>query len=233
MAKDKEEKQEAAPAEEPKKSGGLGTGAIIGIIGGFVVLLAVLVAVFFLFIMPKLSGDKKGKGKDSTQVEKGHGDEHGGDEHGSGEDDELAYKSTSIRVGKIITLKELILNANGSLKNFIVVDVGIEIPKTKHEMEEEDKKLAEILEKGKAEGGGDHGGGGGGGGGPKIDEMLGEGVEVVVKDKILNILASRTKEELQLLPVRDSVRKQIQVEIQPFFRKIKVRNVYFSRFIIQ
>jgi flagellar basal body-associated protein FliL len=232
MAKDKEEKHESASgAEEPKKSGGLGTGAIIGIIGGFVVLLAVLVAVFFLFIMPKLSGDAKGKGKDSTHTEKDHGGDSGHD-GASTEDDELTYKSVNIRVGKIITLKEFILNANGSLKNFVVADVGIEIPKTKHEMEEEDKKLEQILEKGKAEGGDGHGGGGGGEG-TKIDDMLGEGVELVVRDKILGILAARSKEDLQQVAVRDSLRKQIQVEIQPYFRKIKVRNVYFSRFIIQ
>ncbi len=66
-------------------------------------------------------------------------------------------------------------------------------------------------------------------------EMLAdlERKEVQVRDALITILSSKSLGELDRIVERDSLRVEIGQKISPFVRDGVLRNVYFSKFIIQ
>jgi len=56
---------------------------------------------------------------------------------------------------------------------------------------------------------------------------------VPVHDRTISILSSYTVEELMRGSLRDSLRIKLKKDFQPYFGEIKLRNVYFPKYIIQ
>ncbi len=57
--------------------------------------------------------------------------------------------------------------------------------------------------------------------------------EVQVRDALITILSSKTLGEIDRVNERDSLRVEISHKISPFVKDGTLRNVYFSKFIIQ
>lgn len=57
--------------------------------------------------------------------------------------------------------------------------------------------------------------------------------EVVVNDILINLLSSKTLEELSDVAKRKELRREIAKKVDEILTLGKVQNVYFSKFIIQ
>ncbi|MFN8367162.1 MAG: flagellar basal body-associated FliL family protein [Candidatus Kapaibacterium sp.] len=63
-----------------------------------------------------------------------------------------------------------------------------------------------------------------------------EKLMVPIQDKVIGRISGYTTEELQRSDIRDSLRTIIKKDIKPFFlgmEEVKLRNVYFPKFVIQ
>ncbi|MFA3783848.1 flagellar basal body-associated FliL family protein [Melioribacteraceae bacterium 4301-Me] len=59
-----------------------------------------------------------------------------------------------------------------------------------------------------------------------------QGKEVLVKDKIISILSSKTIDQLSNAAYKDSLRMEISKGVSSLFSDIKINKVYFSKYII-
>lgn len=57
--------------------------------------------------------------------------------------------------------------------------------------------------------------------------------EILVKDIIISVLASKNMEELKDYNQKDSLKIEISQQIRKMVRKVRVNKVYFSKYIIQ
>lgn len=57
--------------------------------------------------------------------------------------------------------------------------------------------------------------------------------QVVIRDKVTRLIGSFTTDQLQSVQVQDSIKQTLKKDLQPYFEKDKILNIYFERFIIQ
>jgi flagellar basal body-associated protein FliL len=67
----------------------------------------------------------------------------------------------------------------------------------------------------------------------KQGERLRQELMIPVRDRIMSVVASYSIEELQATGIRDSLRVRIRQELGQVLPGIQLRNVYFSKFVIQ
>lgn len=67
----------------------------------------------------------------------------------------------------------------------------------------------------------------------KQGERLRQELMIPVRDRVIAIVTSYSLEELQMAGVRDSLRARIRTELEHMLPEIQLRNVYFSKFVIQ
>lgn len=67
----------------------------------------------------------------------------------------------------------------------------------------------------------------------KQAERLRQELMIPVRDRIMSVVTSYSIEELQGTGIRDSLRVRIRRELAEVLPGIEVRNVYFSKFVIQ
>lgn len=60
-----------------------------------------------------------------------------------------------------------------------------------------------------------------------------ENKQIVVKDIIISVLSSKTVDQLSQMTYRDSVKSEITDRLKSKIPEAKIKNVYFSKFIIQ
>ncbi|MCS7176634.1 MAG: flagellar basal body-associated FliL family protein [Candidatus Kapabacteria bacterium] len=68
---------------------------------------------------------------------------------------------------------------------------------------------------------------------PKEGERLRRELMIPVRDRIMSVVSSYSVEELQTVGIRDSLRMRIRQELELLLPEIHLRNVYFSKFVIQ
>lgn len=54
-----------------------------------------------------------------------------------------------------------------------------------------------------------------------------------ISDKAISLFSSYTTEELQRATLRDSLKLELKKELKPYFGEIKLRNIYFSKYVLQ
>lgn len=67
----------------------------------------------------------------------------------------------------------------------------------------------------------------------KQSERLRQELMIPVRDRVIAIVASYSLEELQMAGIRDTLRSRIRTELERMLPEIRLRNVYFSKFVIQ
>ena len=120
--------------------------------------------------------------------------------------DEESGTFVTKKVDAIITTKsDIYINPRGSSKQIIILSLGIEITPEEKKEEVENKLM------------------------------------VPIQDLVISRFSNYTSEELQDKALRDSLRVMIKNELKPYFRGIseegqepvRLKNVYFPKFIIQ
>ncbi|MBL7998716.1 MAG: flagellar basal body-associated FliL family protein [Candidatus Kapabacteria bacterium] len=192
--------------EKPKKKG-MKLPVLIGIILGIIVVQAGIVMAAIKFFAPTAHEDPKAK----HATEKKHSEDAEEDEHADGdeetdEDEQEKTKANLVqKVGGIAVSKsDLYINPKNGPNKIVVVSLGIEIEPKEMTKEVEDKLM------------------------------------VPIQDRVISRISTFTAEELQRTEVRDSLRLIIKNDIKPYFRGmreevegLKLRNVYFPKFVIQ
>lgn len=56
--------------------------------------------------------------------------------------------------------------------------------------------------------------------------------DIIVKDKIINLLSQKTQKELSNPSYKDTLKLQLSSGIKTIFPDVEVKNIYFSKFII-
>ncbi len=148
-------------------------------------------------------GHENPKDKTEKSSEKS---EHHADADKEEEDVDETAPGYSQKVEGIVTTKnDLYINPRGGANHIVVVSLGVEIAP--------EEKVKEVEEK----------------------------LMVPIQDRVISRISGYTVEELQNSKMRDSLRVIIKNDIKPFFRGmseegkegVKLRNVYFPKFIIQ
>lgn len=130
------EEQEEGKTEEKKKAG-LGTGAIIGIISGALIVQAIIVVVAIKLMAPATT--EPAKSADAEQVE--NGDEDGDELDEDGEyaedeeyaDEEEAPSRRKKKVRHIVQLENILVNPKGSSSRYVSVTIGLEVKSEEEE----------------------------------------------------------------------------------------------------
>ncbi len=176
---------------------------LIGLILGIIIVQVGIVMAAIKFFAPA-QANAKSKGANEKTSESAHKDGHGESEEESEEEQSGPSYSQKVE-GIVATKNDLYINPRGSSSHIVVVSLGIEIS-PEEKKEEVEKKLI-----------------------------------IPIQDRVISRISSYTVEELQSGKVRDSLRTIIKNDIKPFFRGmseegkegVKLRNVYFPKFIIQ
>ncbi len=200
------EVRDVEEGEQPVRKG-MKLPILIGLILGIIIVQVGIVMAAIRFFAPT-SENHKTKGANEKTTEESH--EHGDGEHeegeGEGEDGEEHPAGYSQKVEGIVSTKnDLYINPKGGANHIVVISLGIEVA-PEEAAEEVEKKLM-----------------------------------VPIQDRVISRISSYTVEELQDGKMRDSLRTIIKNDIKPFFRGmaeegkegVKLRNVYFPKFIIQ
>jgi flagellar basal body-associated protein FliL len=121
-------------------------------------------------------------------------------------EEEEGPTTVDTKVGKIVPIEEDMIINGSNPGSYVMVRVSLEFKET--EDEELLARLAEFEPK---------------------DGKLREPVKAIINREI----ASAPMVQLQQVAFRDTLEMRIREKIQPYFGKLKVRKIYFSKFIIQ
>lgn len=198
-------KEDIGENELPKKKG-MKLPVLIGVIVGIIILQAGIVMGALKFFAPTVPDDPKSKAKtEQTAHSEEEEAEHGKDGHSEeeSEDDGNAALVQKIE-GIAITKNDLYVNPRGSSSHICVVSVGLEITPPEKAKEVEDKLM------------------------------------IPIQDRIIARISSFDVDQLYLPEIRDSIRTLIKSDVKPYLRgmseeehPVKLRNVFFPKFIIQ
>lgn len=56
--------------------------------------------------------------------------------------------------------------------------------------------------------------------------------DVIVKDRIINLLSQKTQQELSVPTFKDSLKAELKTGLKVLFPEVEVNNIYFSKFIL-
>lgn len=133
-------------------------------------------------------------------------EEAAAEEEAPPEEEEEGATTVDTKVGKIVPIEEDMIINGSDPGSYVMVRVSLEFKET-----EDEALLARLAEFE-----------------PK-DGKLREPVKAIINREI----ASAPISQLQQVTFRDTLALRIKDKIQPYFGKLKVRQIYFSKFIIQ
>lgn len=199
-------KEDIGENELPKKKG-MKLPVLIGVILGIIIVQAGIVMAALKFFAPAVPDDPHAKAKteQTAHSEEEEEKEHGKDGHGEEESEDEGNATLVQKIeGIAVTKNDLYVNPSGSSSHICVVSVGLEITPPEKAKEVEDKLM------------------------------------IPIQDRIIARISSFDVDQLYRPEIRDSIRTLIKNDVKPYLRgmsdeehPVKLRNVFFPKFIIQ